>query len=167
MTIAESFQQELAYESGNTRRMLERVPMEKSDWTPHPKSMTLGRLASHVAETTEWVGYTVERDELVLDPGQYKPKIYASTDEMVLAFDAACTAAMEALQGRDDATMMRTWRLIVGGQAVMELPKIVVLKSMVLNHMIHHRGQLSVYLRMNNVPLPGLYGPTADEPMAG
>lgn len=145
-----------------TRKSLERVPEGKTDWQPHPKSMTLGRLAGHLAELPTWVVETMQRDELSLD-GQYTPFISSSPKELLAMFDAKVAEARALISEATDEQLMKPWSLIVRGQKVFTMPKIAVIRGMVMNHIIHHRGQLTVYLRLNDVPVPSLYGPSADE----
>ena len=157
-TLLAEFDQEMA----GTRKCLERVPEGKTEWQPHPKSMTLGRLAGHLAELPTWVVETMKRDELSLD-GQYTPFISSSPKELLAMFDAKVAEARALIQSATDEEMMKPWSLKVRGQTAFTMPKIAVLRGMVMNHIIHHRGQLTVYLRLNDVPVPSLYGPSADE----
>jgi uncharacterized damage-inducible protein DinB len=152
---------------GVTRRLLERVPDGQFAWQPHPKSMSLGRLAEHLAELPQWVGATVTQSSLDLAtarrPEGYQPP---ATRAAVLAmFDANVAAARGVLAGRSDAELMAPWSLLRGEQTVFTMPKAGVLRAFVFNHIVHHRGQLSVYLRLHDVPLPSIYGPSADEQM--
>jgi uncharacterized damage-inducible protein DinB len=124
--------------------------------------MTLGRLAGHLAELPTWVVETMKRDELSLD-GQYTPFISSSPKELLAMFDAKVAEARALIQSATDEDMMKPWSLKVRGQPAFTMPKIAVLRGMVINHIIHHRGQLTVYLRLNDVPVPSLYGPSADE----
>jgi uncharacterized damage-inducible protein DinB len=163
MAIIEAFLPEFSQEMASTRTLLERVPASQFNFKPHEKSMTLQALASHVAEIPEWVGTTLEMDVFEMDPSQYVPFAAQSTDELLRAFDEKVAAAKTVMQGRDDAHLLASWKMVVHGKTLFELPRIAVLKAFVLNHLIHHRGQLTVYLRMVDVPLPMLYGPTADE----
>ena len=165
MNFIDPILKEFTYEMANTRKVLERAPMEKHAWKPHDKSMSLGQLASHVAESPTWAKPIVDQDELSLDLSGYKPPYYPTGAELLAAFDAAVAGAKQAMQGRSNEMLMVPWRLKVGGQVIFELPRVAVIRSMVLNHIIHHRGQLTVYLRLLNVPLCALYGPTADERM--
>jgi uncharacterized damage-inducible protein DinB len=164
MSIGQILAQELQHEAQSTRKMLERVP-DKFDWQPHEKSMSLGRLATHVAEIPQWTRAIVPQDGLDFAKSDYKPATLASATEFVELFDKCVADSLELLQGAADADLMRKWQLRNGEKILMEMPKAMVLRSMVLNHLIHHRGQLSVYLRLNDVPLPSVYGPTADEQM--
>ena len=163
MAIIEAVLPEFAYEMGATRTLLERVPAEKFDFKPHKKSMTLQRLASHIAEIPQWVDMTLNMDVFEMDPGQYVPFLAANAEELVTTLDTNSAKAQEVMQGRDDAHMLGNWKMVVNGNTVFEMPRIAVLRAFVLKHMVHHRGQLTVYLRMLDVPIPMIYGPTADE----
>jgi uncharacterized damage-inducible protein DinB len=165
MGLADALLPEFDREMGVTRRLLERVPDGQFAWQPHPKSMTLGRLAEHLAELPQWVGATVMQTSLDLAvarrPEGYQPP---ATRAAVLAmFDANVAAARGALAGRSDAELMAPWSLLRGEHTLFTMPKAGVLRAFVLNHIVHHRGQLSVYLRLRDVPLPSIYGPSADE----
>ncbi len=162
MSISQGLLPEFDQEMAGTRKSLERVPEGKTEWQPHPKSMTLGRLAGHLAELPNWVVETMKRDELSLD-GQYTPFISSSPKELLAMFDAKVAEARALIESATDADMMKPWSLKVRGHTAFTLPKIAVLRTMVMNHIIHHRGQLTVYLRLNDVPVPSLYGPSADE----
>jgi uncharacterized damage-inducible protein DinB len=163
MSIADGMLSELSYEAENTRKLLARVPKEHLGWKPHPKSMTLGQLASHVAETTQWVTGIASADEMVFDPATYKPKICGSAEELVQVHDAGVKAAEAALKTITDEQMFVPWSLKTPTETLFTLPRVAVLRSMVLSHTVHHRGQLTVYLRLKDVPLPSIYGPSADE----
>jgi uncharacterized damage-inducible protein DinB len=155
---------ELRQEAATTRKMLERVPDESFAWQPHEKSMTLGRLAAHVAGLHgTWLETALSKDEF--DLADSLPLEAESVSEILEAFDRNVAQALDILQAQSDEGLFTTWRLKRGGQVLFEMPRWAVLRSMVINHIIHHRGQLSVYLRLLNVPLPSVYGPTADEPM--
>jgi uncharacterized damage-inducible protein DinB len=164
MNLGQILAQELQYESQSTRKMLERVP-DKFEWQPHDKSMPLGRLATHVAEIPHWTRAITTQDELDFAKSDYKPATLATAAELVEMFDKCVADSVELLQNASDADLMRSWQLRNGEKVIMEMPRAMVVRSMVLNHLIHHRGQLSVYLRLNDVPLPSVYGPTADEQM--
>ena len=166
MTITESLLPEFDREMSVTRKLLERVPDGQFDWKPHAKSMTLGRLAWHLAELAQWVTVTITQNSLDLATPRPEGFTAPATRAAVLAlFDAQVTAARAALLGRSDAELQAPWSLLRGGQTVFTMPRVGVLRMMVLNHIVHHRGQLSVYLRMHDVPLPSIYGPSADEAM--
>jgi uncharacterized damage-inducible protein DinB len=164
MSIAENLIQEFIHESGTTRKLFERLP-ENLSWQPHAKSMSLGRLATHVAEIPQWAGRIALQDRLEMIPGKYTPVTLGSPAEILGVFETNVSGFTEALKGQGDEALMKIWTFLFDGRVVVELPKVVALRSFVLSHLIHHRGQLSVYLRMNDVPLPGIYGPTADEPI--
>jgi uncharacterized damage-inducible protein DinB len=164
MSLTEQILVELKQEAATTRKMLERVPEESLAWQPHEKSMTLGRLAAHVAGLHgTWLKTALNQDEF--DLADSLPLKADSVSDILEAFDQNISAAIELLQNQADERLFTTWRLKRGGQVLFEMPRWAVLRSMVINHIIHHRGQLSVYLRLLNVPLPSVYGPTADEPM--
>jgi uncharacterized damage-inducible protein DinB len=163
MDIIDSLMQEFLYEASLTRVMLERVPSEHFDFKPHPKSMSLGRLASHLAEMPKWVNSVMDTSELVFSPETYVPYVAASAEEMLATFDANVRLAEDSMREQPDEHMLSSWQFRTPETLVFELPRTAALRSMVLNHMIHHRGQLSVYLRLKDVPLPAIYGPTADE----
>jgi uncharacterized damage-inducible protein DinB len=169
MKMTEMFLSELEAEAPATRRVLERVPEGKPDWKPHPKSMPLGYLATLVANLPGWVTMTIRQDELDLNPpGKPRPippNLHTSR-ELLEAFDKGVAGAREALRQTTDEHLMTPWRLLVGGKVVLEQPRYVVIRDSALNHLAHHRGQLTVYLRLNDVAVPSIYGPTADEPQS-
>ncbi len=166
MTMAESLLPEFDREMGVTRRLLERVPDGVFGWKPHEKSMTLGRLAEHLAELPQWCTITIVRDGIDMatgrPPGYQSP---ATRDAVVAMFDTNVAEARTTLTSRTDAELMAPWTLSAQGKEIFTMPKAAVLRNFVMNHMVHHRGQLSVYLRLQNVPIPSMYGPSADEPM--
>ena len=167
MTLNEALLPEFDQEMANTRKILGRVPMEKPGWKPHEKSMTLGRLAQHVAELPGWAVFTLEKDSLdIAPPGAppyQPPPPPSSRQELVDMFDKNVSSARAAIAQASDEHLMQPWTLLLGGKTVFTLPRIAVLRTSVMNHSIHHRAQLGVYLRLNGVPLPALYGPSADE----
>jgi len=156
---------EFAQEGANTRKVLERVPEEHFDWKPHEKSMSLALLATHVAQIPEWGVAILEQDELVINIEEYVPHVASTHTELMDLFDKNVAAMSESMQGLPDDKAVQPWRLKVGDEVKLELPRVFVIRGMVLNHILHHRGQLSVYLRMRDVPLPAIYGPSADESM--
>ena len=162
MSINDGLINELKNEAATTRKMLERVPMESFDWKPHEKSMTMHGLATHVADMFSWFSPTLETDELDFAKGYEQPKP-TNTEELVALLDENVAAANESLRKTDEADFMKQWTLRNGEEIFLQMPKIGVVRAMILNHIIHHRGQLSVYLRMNDIPVPGMYGPSADE----
>lgn len=150
-----------------TRRILAVVPDEHADWKPHAKSFSLGALAAHLSNVTIWGTVTMTMPELDLsgpDANQGMQREYPGRDELLAHFDRHAAAFRAAVVAADDAAFLAPWTLRHGGQAFFTMPRVAVLRSFVMNHMIHHRGQLTVYLRMHDVPLPELYGPTADSP---
>ena len=157
---------EFDMEMANTRKTLERVPDDKLGWKPHDKSMTLGRLAGHLAELPWWGEMTIENDTFDVAPQGAPPQqglTAKSRQEALDAFDKNVAAMRTAIAGATDERLMKPWSLLKGGQAIMTMPKIAVLRGFVMNHTIHHRAQLGVYLRLNNIPVPSIYGPSADE----
>jgi uncharacterized damage-inducible protein DinB len=164
MKMTELFRDEIEREATRTRRALEQVPAGRDDWKPHPKSMPLARLAGMVATMPSWVSLIINQDELDLTPppgaGQYKQP---SIGELVQAHDKATADGLKALSATTDEFLLTTsWRLRAGGQVVMEQPRHIVLRE-TINHLAHHRGQLTVYLRLNDVMVPSIYGPSADD----
>jgi uncharacterized damage-inducible protein DinB len=162
MPIAQMLIPEFDQEMANTRKMLERVPYGKFGFKPHEKSMTLGRLAAHTAEMPSYATGTlsVERMDFTGEEKQFTP---ATRQELLDAFDKHVAEAREMLSKATDEDLMKTWTLTYKGQQIFSMPRAAVLRVMVMSHLIHHRAQLGVYLRMNNVEIPGMYGPSADE----
>jgi uncharacterized damage-inducible protein DinB len=161
MKIADSFIMELENEAKTTRRVLERVPADKLSWRPHEKSMSLGQLALHIAGTPGAVARLVSAN--IDTPPTFKQAEATSRDQLLQELDSSVAAAKAALAGWDDAKMMETWTMTGGGQTLMSFPRVGVVRAIMLNHWYHHRGQLTVYLRLLGVPLPSVYGPSADE----
>jgi len=164
MQLADAILTEFVHEMAITRRLLERAPDAEFAWAPHPRSMTLGRLATHIAEIPGWVGRIVTLPGFDLG-GEQTPRTAPAAAEVLALFDAGVSLARQALTPLSDETLLGSWRLTKRGQLVLELPRIGMVRMLLLNHLIHHRGQLSVYLRLCNVPLPSIYGPSADQPM--
>src|SRR5712691_7512055 len=167
MPLAELLLPEFDEEMTATRRVLERVPDGQASWKPHPKSMTLGRLATLVAELPGWAVNVITRDELdIMPPGGPPPKFEAldRTARILELFDHNAATARAALAGASDAEFKEPWAFKVAGRTVATNPKFTVYRRTVLNHLVHHRGQLTVYLRLNDALVPAVYGPTADEP---
>lgn len=162
MSISEALLPEFDQEMANTRKILEVVPDDKFDYKPHEKSMALGRLASHVAEMPNWAAHTLQLEVLEITPGQ-KPFLAENRSELLAYFDKAVAEARERIAAATDADLGVTWTLIYGGRKVMSMPRAAVLRTVVMNHLIHHRAQLGVYLRLNEIAIPGMYGPSADE----
>ena len=160
--ISQALLPEFDQEMANTRKLLERVPGDKFNYKPHEKSMPLGRLASHVAELPNWATHTITTEQLDLKPGQ-EPYLAASAQDLLASFDKNITEARHAIAGASDEDLGKTWTLKFNGSTVFSMPRAAVLRGAVINHLIHHRAQLGVYLRLNNIEIPGMYGPSADE----
>ena len=166
MPIKDAFIAELKYESSLTKKMLERVPFDKKEWKPHEKSMSLGRLATHIAETSHWVSDIVNIDDYDFEKDfNFTPREASSTEELLDTFQTLLDKAIVDLSTMKDEDFSRSWIVRRGEKVMFNTPKKVSIRAWALNHMIHHRGQLSVYLRLLDVPVPGMYGPSADERM--
>jgi uncharacterized damage-inducible protein DinB len=163
MSIAQAMMPEMEQEMSNTRRVLERVPMEKADWKPHQKSGTLAWLAGHCAIMPGWAFVTTTQDDLNIAGVNAAVPTFTTREQLLEHFDRELAKYREALKQASDEHMMKNWTLRDGDKVRFMMPRVAVLRGMVMNHMIHHRGELMVYLRLLDVPLPGLYGPTADE----
>ena len=163
MSIIQPMIEELRHEAGSTRATLERVPDGSFDWKPHEKSMSFGQLASHIADNSSWVESILDRDELEMDPSSFVPWQGKTTAEVLETFDRNIARALEQMAGQPDQKMMRNWSMKVAGETVLSMRRDAVLRMMILSHMIHHRAQLGVYLRLSDLPVPQCYGPTADE----
>ena len=166
MKITELFLAQLEREAAVSRRALERVPEGRPDWKPHPKSMPLGYLATLVATMPTWVAMAITQDELDLAPPngpRYQPPEWKTVPELLRVHDHAVDQGHRSLGATTDAHLMTPWRLLFGGRLVLENPRHVVIAD-TFNHLAHHRGQLTVYLRLNGAAVPSLYGPSADEP---
>ena len=169
MTIGQSMLAEFDEEMKSTRKVLERVPDEKWGWKPHEKSGTMGWLAAHVGTVPEWIAVTINTEELDYAPVNgpaYEPPKITNRRELLAEFDKAIAKARTALAGVSDQEMMKGWKLLAGGKEIFTLPRVACIRSMCMNHMIHHRAQLTVYFRLVGVPVPGVYGPSADEGQA-
>ncbi|HEV7787088.1 MAG TPA: DinB family protein [Thermoanaerobaculia bacterium] len=163
MSISATLLPEFDMEMANTRRTLERVPTDKFGWQPHAKSFAMGKLATHLATLPTWTGVTLATSELDLALPFDQPKP-ATTEEVLELFDKNVADAHAVLAGAaDDSVFFQPWTLKNGEHVIFTLPKIAVLRGFVVNHMIHHRGQMTVYLRLNDIPVPSIYGPSADE----
>ena len=166
MTLSEALLPEFDNEMSNTRKTLERVPEGKFSYKPHEKSGTMGWLAGHLANLPDWAVVTIKQDEFDFSPGGapfVPPPIPKTSKELLATFDKNAAAARAAIAGASDAELFKTWTLLNNGTKVMAMPKIACLRGWVMNHTIHHRAQLGVYLRLNNLPVPAIYGPSADE----
>lgn len=166
MSIAQSLLAEFDAEMEKTRVMLERLPEDKLDYKPDPKSMSMGRLAGHVAEMPSWGAVTLQTESLDLNGTGYQVLTATSRAHVLAAFDRNIADSRAALAAASDESFVQPWSLLMGGKALFTMPRIAVIRSMVMNHTIHHRGQLTVYYRVNGVPIPALYGPSADEGMS-
>lgn len=161
--LATAFLAELDNEAKVTRTVLERVPADKFGWKPHEKSMAFGQLAVHVAEMFGWTKETLTSDVLDFGTMDYKQFEPSSTEELLAYFDELIATSKAVLAETSDETFLTNWTLRNGEQVYFTMPKVAVMRSFVMNHIIHHRGQLSVYLRLNDIPVPAIYGPSADE----
>jgi uncharacterized damage-inducible protein DinB len=162
MAIKDALLPEFDHEMQVTRKVLARVPDGKFDWKPHDKSMSFGRLAGHLAEIPGWVKESLMQDGVDIGGG-FTPKVFTTRDEVLARFDALVTSGRSMLDAATDAQFMAPWTLKDKGQEIFTLPKVAVIRAWVLNHTVHHRGQMSVYLRLNDLPVPAIYGPSADE----
>jgi len=160
MEIQEILIPELKQEVAITEKFLRRIPEDKLDWRPHNKSMSIRELGNHLSEIPSWITGTMQMEEMNMD--DYKPTEFNSVDEFVEALKNNASEAEASLQ-RPDSEYMKHWKMIVGGETVMDLPKVNVLRSMVLNQIPHHRAQLGVYFRLLDISVPATYGPSADE----
>lgn len=166
MSIAQSLLPEYDHELATTRRVLERVPEAEFGWTPHERSMTMGQLASHIANTPFWLTATLDTPFYDLSVREDKEATYAppaSREVLLKEFDERVQKARASLAKATDAEMLEPWALKQGDKEIFSMPRVAVVRAFVMNHLIHHRGQLSVYLRLKGVPLPAMYGPSADE----
>jgi uncharacterized damage-inducible protein DinB len=164
MGFAESLLAEFEHELKPTRELLTRVPADKADWKPHPKSTSLSDLAIHITNIASiWMPITLREPELDLSPGRFPKREFTTTEALVAEFDRTVEDSRQAIRDAKDADMAAPWTLRSGEHVVFTMPRAVVARMFVMNHLVHHRGQLTVYLRMLDVPLPSVYGPTADE----
>jgi uncharacterized damage-inducible protein DinB len=166
MSIADSLLPEFDHEIANTRKTLERVREDKFDWKPHKKSWAMGDLATHLANIPSWASYTINQDSLDLAPVGGSPiKVPPATSLKAIleSFDRNAFEARASIAGASDAHLLNPWTLLSGGNVIFTLPRIACLRTYVMNHMIHHRAQLGLYLRLNDLPVPAIYGPSADE----
>lgn len=162
MAISEAMIQELEHETATGRKLLKRIPEENLDWKPHQKSWSLLELSCHLANLLTWTSPILDQDEFEM-PEDYQPWRVDTKGELLAAFDENVSSVKEKLSGYSDEKMMQTWTMKGSGQVYFSYPRVVVMRSFVLNHFVHHRGQLSVYLRLNDIPVPSIYGPSADE----
>jgi uncharacterized damage-inducible protein DinB len=166
MRIGQALLPEFDMEMANTRKLLERIPDSLLDWKIHDKSNSVGWVANHLADIPAWVDMTISHDAFDVEPvaGQvYKAPTEPTIEKIVAMFDKNVARGRTLLEEVADDKLHATWRLLKQGEVLMTLPRLAVIRTWVLNHSIHHRGHLCVYLRVNNIPVPGLYGPSADE----
>ena len=170
MTIGNMMLGEFDQEMQNTRKVLERCPDEKWNWKPHDKSGTVGWYAGHIATMPGWTAVTLNTEQLdyaPVDGPAYTPPKIENHNQALAEFDKNVAEARAALAGVSDPEMLKNWKLLAGGKEIFTMPRVACIRGMVLNHLIHHRAQLTVYFRLIGVPVPGLYGPSADEAQPG
>lgn len=154
---------EFKQEAASTKRMLEKVPADKFDWKPHERSMSLKEIATHVANIPAWITLALSSDEYDFASRGYKEDKPESKEDLIAIFAGKVEQALQALQSASDETLGGNWTLRSGQRVFFTLPRTAAIRTLAMNHLIHHRGQLSVYLRLLDVPVPGMYGPSADE----
>jgi uncharacterized damage-inducible protein DinB len=163
MTMSQALLPEFDNEMRLTRKALERVPDDKFDWKPHAKSMPMGKLAAHLAELPGFGTAMIKTDGMDFDKGEYKPAVVTNRAELLALFDKTVADAREAIAGATDDHLRQPWKLVYQQKALFDAPRAVGLRGMMMNHVVHHRGQLTVYLRLNDIAVPSIYGPSADE----
>ena len=166
MSISQALLPELEMEITKTRRTLERVPMGNFDWKPHEKSFAMGALANHMARLVGWGAETMRTESIDFAPEggeSAAPSVAMTSEEILSLFDGGASALRQAITEATDEAFMVPWSLLKGGEVMFTLPRVAVIRNMILNHLIHHRGQMTLYLRLNDVPVPALYGPSGDE----
>lgn len=163
MALSATLVAEIKHTATATRRILERVPTEQLGWQPHEKSMTLGRLASHVAELTQWMKIILEGREFDFATSQFNRRNVVTNEALLAIFDENIKEATTLLEAATDEQLNEKWKLQRAGTVLFDIPKKVAIRELIMNHIIHHRGQLSVYLRLLDIPVPGMYGQSADE----
>lgn len=166
MGLSKAFLPEFDHEMATTRRVLERIPDDNLDWKPHEKSMAFVEMATHMSNLPSWTMMTIQEDGFDMNPeGGEPPHVepVTSVEQALESFDKNVAAAHDAIAGASDEHLLATWTFLSGGEVIFAMPRIAVLRSMILNHMIHHRAQLGLYLRLNDISVPATYGPTADE----
>jgi uncharacterized damage-inducible protein DinB len=162
MSIQKSLSNEIIHETENTLRILKALPEDKWDYKPHPKSMSLGELANHVLELHGWVSFVFTKDSLDFHT-DYVPSKFTKVDEMISKLEEMKNENLNVINNLSDENYLTNWTLKAGEHVIAELPKAAAYRFIVTNHLVHHRGQLTVYLRMFDVPVPGIYGPSADD----
>jgi uncharacterized damage-inducible protein DinB len=155
--------QEFHRESAITRRVLDRVPADKLAWAPHPKSMTIGKLANHIAAVPAGISRIAQNDVHEIDPAAFAPQQPKDKKEILDTFEGSVKTAEQFIEGLTESSAMATWRLKANGHEILAIPRVELVRNIMLNHWYHHRGQLSVYLRLLEVPVPSIYGPSAGE----
>jgi len=166
MPLNQSLLPEFDHEMANTRKTLERVPEDKFDWKPHQKSFSMVALATHLATLPSWGGMMFESDSFDLAPkGEPMPpnEPAKSVEDLLARFDQSISKTRKALAGASDEDLLKTWTLLKAGETVLAMPRVAALRAFVMNHNVHHRAQLGVYLRLNDIAVPSIYGPSADE----
>lgn len=166
MTIGQGMAEELAHSAISARKVLERIPESKFDWTPHPKSMTFLKLASHIAESLGWAKYTLDTSELDIEPvdgPKFEAYVAKDLSDLLATFDRNLAESIEALKGVSDATLAEIWTMKKAGEVMFSFPKLIIVRSFILDHLVHHRAQLGLYLRLNDISVPAMLGPSADE----
>ena len=163
MSTAQHLLSEFDQEMATTRKMLDRFPDGRAEWRPHEKSMTLGRLVGHVAEVPWWATETMRVERFEVDPKAYNAVIATSREQILKYFDENVKVARAAIANASDEDLRKDWTFLMDGKVLFTMPRMAVLRAFVLSHLIHHRGQLTVYYRLNNIPIPAIYGPSADE----
>jgi uncharacterized damage-inducible protein DinB len=161
--LSQAMLAELQHESAQTKKMLSRVPLEQFSWKPHDKSMNLANLASHVAETVYWITVILSTDDFDFSRDKYHHTDATSPEHLMEIFEKDYQSAIESLKNASPEELMKPWSMSNGGKVLMTMPKAAAIRTIALNHIVHHRGQLSVYLRLLGIPVPGMYGPSADE----
>ncbi len=168
MELKHFFLGQLERETASTRKVLERVPEGRNTWKPHEKSMELGYLSALVAFMPHWIALMIERDELNFDDpssAEFRVRPVETRSDLLQLLDVSVAKGRRALEGTDDHHLQQKWRIMSGGRTLLEEPRHIALSDSLFSHLAHHRGQLTVYLRLNNAAVPAIYGPTADEPM--
>ena len=163
MALKDALIAEYKMEAARTRKILERVPLDKADWKPHEKSMTLGRMATHIAEIPTWTTRILDKDYFDFMESPATPRTAKDREELLSIHDENVAKAIASLEATNDEQLAKEWSLKRGEHVLYQLPKKLILRDFGFNHIYHHRGQLSVYLRHLDVPVPGMYGPSADE----
>jgi uncharacterized damage-inducible protein DinB len=165
MSVKDALLPEFDHEMAVTRKLLARAPMDDVDWRPHPRSMSLGTLVSHLVDIPGWAPVILTRDHFDMSEDvEFAASKYATTEALLADFDSNVAAARSLVDEASDAQLAQPWSLTQNGETLLTMPRLAVLRSFLLNHGVHHRGQLSVYLRLREVKVPSIYGPSADEP---